>query len=76
MQKELIILIIIAVFAIMYFGYKYFIAKDKFKNLKIKSNKNQDKFENKEKIIQYFGGNYCPFSNTDSNAYKVILNDK
>ena len=72
MQKELIILIIIAVFAIMYFGYKYFIAKDKFKNLKIKSNENQDKFENKEKIIQYFGGDYCPFSNTDSNAYKVI----
>jgi hypothetical protein len=25
------------------------------------------------KTLKYFGGGYCPYSNTNSNAYKVIL---
>ena len=33
--------------------------------------KSNEKFESK-KSIKYFGANYCPFSNTDSAAYKVI----
>lgn len=33
---------------------------------------NKSNFSNEKKMIQYFGGDYCPFSNTTSNAYKVV----
>jgi hypothetical protein len=32
----------------------------------------KNNFENKQKVIQYFGGDYCPFSNVNSNAYKIM----
>jgi hypothetical protein len=32
----------------------------------------KNNFENNKKVIQYFGGDYCPFSNVNSNAYKII----
>lgn len=75
METELIILIILIVLVILYLAYKYFIKKEKLEDTKKndddqKSIKNN--FENKKKIIQYFGGDYCPFSNTNSNAYKIM----
>jgi hypothetical protein len=75
METELIILIVLVVFIILFFGYKYFIASEKFNNLK--KNKEEENvlkntFKNKQKLIQYFGGDYCPFSNVNSNAYKII----
>jgi hypothetical protein len=75
MKKELFIIIIVLVIFI-YIIYKYFIKKDdNFKNIKkddLKIESSMNNFKNKEKIIQYFGGDYCPFSNTTSNAYKVV----
>ncbi len=42
-------------------------------NYSNKSNdSNKSNFSNEKKMIQYFGGDYCPFSNTTSNAYKVV----
>ena len=70
MDIMLIIFIIITAI-ISYLIYKYIYAKDTLKNVKegspIKNN-----FQNNQKVLQYFGGDYCPFSNTSSNAYKVI----
>lgn len=72
MHKEVIIFIIILVVIVfIYYVYKYINTKQKFKNLKKNDNKIES-IDNEEKIIQYFGGDYCPFSNSDSNAYKVI----
>jgi hypothetical protein len=70
MYKEVTIFIIILVVIIfIYFVYKYINGTEKLKNIK----KNENfKIENSKKVIQYFGGDYCPFSNTDSNAYKVV----
>ena len=77
MEIELIILIVLIILIILYLGYKYFIAKDNLKNTKKDEESNEPKaiknnFDNKKKIIQYFGGDYCPFSNVDSNAYKIM----
>ncbi len=76
METELIILILlvvsVVVSAIVFLGYKYFGTKDKFNNIKKKDDIKQESLENKEKVLQYFGGDYCPFSNTSSNAYKVV----
>jgi hypothetical protein len=75
MKIEIFIILIILVIFI-YYIYKYFISKDK----NMKKNDNEidtidksiiNKFNN-NKTIQYFGGDYCPFSNTTSNAYKVM----
>jgi hypothetical protein len=94
MKKELFIIFIVVIIFI-YIIYKYFISKDKFKNIKKNDNNivDKDKFKNikkndndnnntvdksiinkfnNNKIIQYFGGDYCPFSNNTSNAYKVM----
>ncbi len=72
MHNEVIIfLIIIVIIVFIYFIYKYINGNEKFNNLK-KNDNNLEAINNKEKIIQYFGGDYCPFSNSDSNAYKVI----
>ncbi len=49
---------------ILFFVYKYFTKTTKT----VKT----EKMDDTPKVIQYFGGDYCPFSNTDSNAYKVI----
>jgi hypothetical protein len=69
MNKEVIIFIIILVIiGFIYIVYKYINGTEKLKNIKNKL----ESINNKEKILQYFGGDYCPFSNTDSNAYKVI----
>jgi hypothetical protein len=73
MRIELIILIGVILLIILYFAHKFFFEKNKFENKKT----NEDfkvitnNFENK-KIIQYFGGDYCPFSNVNSNAYKIM----
>jgi hypothetical protein len=86
METELIILICLVVLIILFLGYKYLIKKDNFKNLKknedfkveapkihhILSQPKQENIENKQKVIQYFGGDYCPFSNVNSNAYKIM----
>jgi hypothetical protein len=77
METEFIILIGLVVLIIIYLGYKYLIAKDNFKNNKKDEDSIEPKaiinnFDNKKKIIQYFGGDYCPFSNLNSNAYKII----
>jgi hypothetical protein len=77
MEIELIILIFLIILIILYLGYKYFIAKDDLKNTKKHEDTNEPKaiknnFDNKKKIIQYFGGDYCPFSNFTSNAYKIM----
>ncbi len=76
METELIILIVLVILIILFLVYKYIIKKDYFKNLKKDEDRTEPKaiknnFENK-KIIQYFGGDYCPFSNVNSNAYKII----
>jgi hypothetical protein len=77
METELIVLIGLVILIILYLGYKYFIAKDDLKNTKKDEDTNEPKaiknnFDNKKKIIQYFGGDYCPFSNFTSNAYKIM----
>ncbi len=61
MKKEIIFLIGLILLLIGFFAYKYI-----FPGLF------GEKFEETPKVIKYFGGDYCPFSNTDSNAYKVI----
>jgi len=68
MDIMLIIFIIITA-VIIYLVYKYIYAKEKLSNVKqpIKNN-----FQNNQKVLQYFGGDYCPFSNVESNAYKVV----
>jgi hypothetical protein len=84
MKKELIILIVIIVLITLYYANKYNIV-EKLKNIyNGKNNKieppinnesnesNKSNFSNGKKMIQYFGGDYCPFSNTTSNAYKVV----
>jgi hypothetical protein len=66
MDIKLIITIAIGLALILLIGYKY-MNKDKTTDDNQKGN-----FENKKKVLQYFGGDYCPFSNSNSNAYKVI----
>jgi hypothetical protein len=61
MKNEIILFIGLIILLIGYFAYRYFFTAEKF-----------EKLDDTPKIIQYFGGDYCPFSNTDSNAYKVI----
>lgn len=64
MEIEKIVLICIIILIIGYFIYKFFF---------LKQNINSEKLEQTtDKELKYFGGDYCPFSNTDSNAYKVI----
>jgi predicted SpoU family rRNA methylase len=70
MGKELFIILSVLIIFI-YLLYRYFITKDLFNNIKEKEDDNK-MIVNNNKIIQYFGGDYCPFSNTTSNAYKVI----
>ena len=80
METELIVLIGLIILIILYLGYKYLIKKDNFKNLKKNDDPEEEQkeiqeknnFGNNKKVIQYFGGDYCPFSNVNSNAYKII----
>jgi hypothetical protein len=52
-------------------GYLFILKKNKTKtNEDFKQITNN--FENNKKVINYFGGDYCPFSNTNSNAYKIM----
>jgi hypothetical protein len=53
-----IIILIILVAIILYFIYNIL-------------NKDKSNFTNK-KILRYYGAHYCPYSNENSNAYKVI----
>ncbi len=62
MKSEIIFLILIIIAIIGIIAYRYIFP----------SNKNTEQMEDKVKTVQYFGGDYCPFSNTDSNAYRVI----
>ena len=72
MNKEVIILIIIVIIIFIFFVYKYINGSEKLKNTKKDDNLKVENIDNNKKIIQYFGGDYCPFSNSDSNAYKII----
>ncbi len=65
MDTELIIIIIISVGLVLLIGYKYIMNK----NL---SQEETSNFQNEKKELKYFGGDYCPFSNSTSNAYRVI----
>ena len=60
-QVFLIGLITIIIGFVLYYIIGEFTGTEKF-----------EKTDNTPKVLQYFGGEYCPFSNTDSNAYKVI----
>jgi hypothetical protein len=76
MEIELIILIVLIILIILYLGYKYFSTKDNLKNIKKDEASNEFKsiknnFDN-NKTIKYFGGEYCPFSNINSNAYNIM----
>ena len=72
------IIAIFLILVVLFLVYRYYLSKEKLKNIEQKDEskkeqlKNKEKLENKEKILQYFGGDYCPFSNITSNAYKVI----
>ena len=50
--------------------YKQYLNEKYFEPIIIISNDKSNVY--KQKIIQYFGGDYCPFSNVNSNAYKII----
>ena len=69
MKTELILLIGLVVLIIIYLAYRYLIVGGKKEKLEDKPIKNT--FSN-NKVLSYFGAEYCPFSNTDSNAYKII----
>jgi hypothetical protein len=71
MKFEYIIAIFL-VLIIIFLINRYYFSKEKLKNIEKKDELRKEQLENKEKILQYFGGDYCPFSNTTSNAYKVI----
>ncbi len=82
MEIDKIILICLIILVIGYFAYKYFFQKDT--STQTTKSDNQDKKDKLEKLeqpetqssqtkeLKYFGGDYCPFSNTTSNAYRVI----
>ena len=73
MKTELIIFIGLIVLIIIYLVYKYIILADKKEKLEDKNQKSiKNNFDNGPKVLNYFGADYCPFSNTDSNAYKII----
>lgn len=61
---KIVIILLLVLLLILFFVFKNK-ASEKFKSIK-------NTFENKEKIIRYFGGDYCPYSNIESNAYKVM----
>jgi hypothetical protein len=66
---------IIAFFLILIIGffiYKHYFLKENLKNIEKRDESRKERLENNGKVLQYFGGDYCPFSNSDSNAYKVI----
>jgi hypothetical protein len=70
--------LIFVFFLILIIGFlinRYFLSQEKLKNIEKKADPPlniKNNFQNKDKILQYFGGDYCPFSNIESNAYKVI----
>lgn len=68
MDIETIVLIGVIIFGVFLIGYKYLIQN------KSKDKTDEDNFENNsgKKVLKYFGGDYCPFSNSNSNAYKVV----
>ncbi len=73
MDTELIIAICIGILVILFIGYKYITNNEtKNTNEELSQDKETNKFENEKKVLKYFGGDYCPFSNSASNAYKVI----
>ena len=75
MEIELIIAIVIGVLIVLFIGYKYMTSKDKETSQENEDNTNSMEMtttSQTKKVLQYFGGDYCPFSNSNSNAYKVI----
>lgn len=64
MNTEIIIIIIISIGVILLIGYKYMTNNE--------SSEDTSTFQNEKKELKYFGGDYCPFSNSTSNAYRVI----
>ena len=67
MDIETIVLIGVIILGIILISYKYLGKSNKEKT-------DDDNFENngEKKVLKYFGGDYCPFSNSNSNAYKVV----
>lgn len=73
MKTELILFIGLIVLIIIYLVYKYIILADKKEKLEDNNQKTiKNNFDNGLKVLNYFGADYCPFSNIDSNAYKII----
>lgn len=71
MDTNLIIFFIVMIIIFSTIGYLFILKKNKTKtNEDFKQITNN--FENNKKVINYFGGDYCPFSNTNSNAYKIM----
>ncbi len=67
MDIQVVVLIGIVVLVFVLIGYKYMNT-----NKTTKQDEDADNFENEKKVLKYFGGDYCPFSNINSNAYKVV----
>ena len=72
MEIELIVAIVIGILIVLFIGYKYMTSKDKDISQENEDNTNNVSTSQTKKVLQYFGGDYCPFSNSNSNAYKVI----
>jgi hypothetical protein len=64
-------IICISVFILVVIVIIITLTKNKFTNTK--TEKFADDPLPSTKTLKYFGGGYCPYSNTNSNAYNVIL---
>ena len=71
MKTELILLIGLVVLIIIYLAYRFLITDKQDKKEKLENKPIKNMFDN-NKVLSYFGAEYCPFSNTNSNAYKII----
>jgi hypothetical protein len=70
MNIELILAIVVGVMVILFIGYRYM--NNKTKEIKDTQEDETNTSQTTKKVLKYFGGDYCPFSNSNSNAYKVV----
>ncbi len=64
MDSETLIALIVSLAAIVFIVYHMLFKKSK--------NAKKEPFEEKKKVLKYFGGDHCPHSNINSHAYKAI----